>query len=1090
MIYKRNFIVIIFVLAAGAAAFEIPLSAVKRGGTPGTFAGFADRGIPEQRALLMHNARIDSVLPGVLGYYDESLEDEDILWQRFELNPGAVRFIHLTPEGDGPVRVTMGWEDEDRELDLRLTSPSYFGLPLTIDESGAVIRGDNSQLLAERVDMNPSDMDREITLQITGRDRDIFRKNSSEPGKVFLLISGARLSDRMAAQAAFKKRMKEQYARDRIDVEAYAQKHAIPIREELPGGGSRQIVRIEHGEPVYFQTLNRGAAHTSHVEKVWPEGDMDISVTGSNVSPLGLWDGGGVHSGHPDFDERVTMVDGGTVMGHGTHAAGTMIGSGRTAYNARGVAYEAYLRAFLLTDVMSRMASEAEEGMLISSHPYGTPGEYTYNTTAHTWDELHLNYPYTLGVKSAGNDGSEGFETVLDAGNAKNNITIGAIHGISGGWINPDNVDSASSSSRGPVADSDNRIKPDLVAKGVNVYSTWGEEGHQSMSGTSSAGAAAAGMLGLMQDYYYQTHDRSFMRAATVKALAIHTAGDAGTEGPNATFGWGVVHVERAARLIKNNAEEGGGQIRELTLAEGETLEFDYIGTDEEEILATIVWMDEAQANLADDLDMRVIVDGTTYEPWLLDPENPTGAAVRGDNSADNVERVNTGISREDASVQIVISHRGDLVNESRDFSLIVSGGVPGIPKSIDIISPAEGDSLAANSEHVIRWESEGDIGSVRIEWGHGGENWSDIVESAENSGSYTWTVPDTSNGECAIRISEVDKEVRAISEYFTIYQLPRIIVDDIQVDTSLRKNEEAHVDFDIENRGRGVLHASLSLASASFSGSAAESFVGVDAEELEISGESSETVRISLSAGDYDPGEYHDTVIILHNDPDTDEIRIPVRLEVRENRNPEFDDVETEYDLDPGDDFELEVSATDRDGDEVILSAEDLPAWLAAEDVEAGVIRIFGSTDETHAKTEYSFRVVALDDFDPAGQAQLEISIAVGTDIVEIDTISGGSQRGIFPAQNPGQLSAESFEFSVLTGEPAQVRIVIYDNLGNILDEQEKAGSTATGHVLSWDMRNVSGQKVGAGSYLIAAEVTYENGTQTYLRQMIGLRK
>jgi hypothetical protein len=591
--------------------------------------------------------------------------------------------------------------------------------------------------------------------------------------------------------------------------------------------------------------------------------------------------------------------------------------------------------------------------------------------------------------------------------------------------------------------------------------------------------------------------------------------------------------------------------------------------------------------------------------------------------------------------------------HSSRDnWALNIKSGGPHYidlddPVTLTLLSPSEGDVLQAESEHTIRWESEGDIEDVQLEWGHVDGEWSTVAGSVSNSGSHTWNVPDTAHEQCAFRISEVGGDASHTVEYFSIIQKPSISVPDLGIDTSLRNNEEVHYDLDIDNVGRGILNVRFSqtsfpsdlievagwsgdaddfgseidtaggiiqngtaamgysiveqpdenswpwaimtasidqdftglryieisytsdhevsllldqsglsesgtshravlppsgsvkdtvlhvsqdfsqpdwventtsldlseVESASFSISPeytrmtqgkvsiesmslegvdlpiTESPVSVNAKELQISGGSSETVRISLSSADYEIGEYHDTVVIRHNDPDVESIGIPVRLMIRENRNPEFDNVETEYDLNAGEEFEVEVSAADPDDDAVNIGAEDLPNWLTADEGESGVLRIFGTADDSHADTDYSFRVVAEDDFDPIGQAELEITIKVGTDIIETDTLSG-NQVGIFPAQNPGGLDAENFDFTVMTGDAATVRIVIYDNLGNILDEQSRAGSTASGHVLSWDMCNATGQKVSAGSYLIGAEVTYENGTKFYLREIIGLRQ
>jgi hypothetical protein len=1243
-------IISMFVFSTIVSGGEIPLSSLMRGGTPPSVMENNDGlSAAEQRALIAHLAVVDSdtIAPaGVFGYYDEtaSFSDEDVIWYHFDVSPGNARFIHLEPTGDAPVRVTMGWEDESEEFHARAKTAGQVAFPLTVGEDGRLIRGNNTQLLAERLDIEPADNSGAIDIQVRKEYKKAYSpERSVERSEGFILISGAKLSPLMQAQIEFIEEMKAKESAQAIRVDAYLEKHDIPQLEVLEDGTVREIIDIEDGEPVYAQTVNLGAARTSHVEKVWPGGSMGLSADGSEIPALGEWDSGPALARHREFGGRVRQADNNTPQNHSTHVGGTLVASGVDG-RAKGMCHAGRLSSYKWNNVVSRMSWEASNnGMLVSQHSYTMGSANQYDRLSADWDNMHLNNPYKLGSKSAANDGRDGFYTVRDAGHAKNNITIGAINEISGGWSNPGNVRIASFSSKGPS--NQNRVKPDLVAKGVQLYSSTVDGGYGYMSGTSMAGPAAAGMLGLMQDHYARTHGGSYMRAATLKAVAINTAGDAGTEGPNATFGWGVVHVARAARLISNNADEGGGLIQELRLNNGSTMDLNFTGSGEGEIKATIVWPDAAGSSLNNDLDLRLTVDGQTYNPWYL---TGTGAASRGDNSSDNIEKITTGINRAGAEIGLRISHKGSLSGGSQNFSLAIDGATGGDPKILNLLAPSEGDVLQPGSDYAIRWESEGEVGNIQIDWGHVGGQWSTVAESVSNDGSYTWSVPDTSHEECVVRITEAGGSLTDRSGYFEITQPPVIDVEDIEIDTSLRNNEEVYYDLDIGNTGRGVLQARLSqtsapsdlidaaswsaatddfgsevdtaggiiqdgsaimgytiveqpddnswpwatmttylgkeftglesievsyssdhevslaldqtgltesgtshravlpatggikdtvlsvagdfsqpewveettpldlseVQSASFSISPeytsvtqgdlrvesmslegvdlpiTESPVSVDPDQLEVGGQSSETVRISLSAGEYETGEYHDTVVIRHNDPDADAVRIPVRLEIRENRNPEFDDIGTDYSLDPGDAFELEVSASDPDDDAVSLSTEDLPAWLSADDSESGVLRISGSTDDSHAGTDYSFRVVASDDFDPVGQAELEITIKVGTDIVEIDTISGGNQKGIFPAQNPGQLSAESFEFSVLTGKPATVRIVIYDNLGNILDEQEKAGSTATGHVLSWDMRNVAGQKVGAGSYLIVAEITYENGTGTSLRQMIGLRK
>src|SRR3546814_20399712 len=81
--------------------------------------------------------------------------------------------------------------------------------------------------------------------------------------------------------------------------------------------------------------------------------------------------------------------------------------------------------------------------------------------------------------------------------------------------------------------------------------SSRGNDAYPLHSGTSSASPNIAGSLLLLQELYALRHDGAFMRAATLKGLAIHTAGEAGpSPGPDYRFGWGVLNTASAAEEI------------------------------------------------------------------------------------------------------------------------------------------------------------------------------------------------------------------------------------------------------------------------------------------------------------------------------------------------------------------------------------------------------------------------------------------------------------------------------------------------------------------------------------------------------------
>jgi subtilisin family serine protease len=143
-------------------------------------------------------------------------------------------------------------------------------------------------------------------------------------------------------------------------------------------------------------------------------------------------------------------------------------------------------------------------------------------------------------LRSATLANNPNFASVSNAADSKNTLVVGAVNGIPGGYSSPSDVVIADFSSLGPT--NDGRIKPDVVADGVNVTSTWNTSNtaYSTQSGTSMATPNTTGSLYLLQEYYNQLHPSTFMRAATLRGLAIHTADQTGTSpGPNYTFGWG-----------------------------------------------------------------------------------------------------------------------------------------------------------------------------------------------------------------------------------------------------------------------------------------------------------------------------------------------------------------------------------------------------------------------------------------------------------------------------------------------------------------------------------------------------------------------
>jgi hypothetical protein len=516
------------------------------------------------------------------------------------------------------------------------------------------------------------------------------------------------------------------------------------------------------GKPFFYAVENEIAAQTLSTDEVWPGGSGGFSITGADT-PLGrlaVWDAGGVRLTHDEYEGRVTQMDSpsGTHY-HSTHVAGTLVAGGVDPA-AIGMSHDALLAAYDWNSDESEMAAAAaSDGMSVSSHSYGyvtgwyysSSGDYYwygdvdispvedygfgfYGSPSEDLDQIACDAPYYLICKSAGNDrndygpgpggghyywdgggwewstdtrdpdgGTTGYDTVNWKGTAKNIMTVGAIDDIPGGYTQPSDVVMSSFSNWGPT--DDGRIKPDLVANGIGLYSCGNDadNDYATYSGTSMASPNLAGSLNLLVEYYENTHGSDLPLAATLKALAIGTADEAGSNpGPDYEFGWGLMNTLRAIELIQADSA-AAGHIREETLAQGATDSYYFTHSEAGDVRLTIVWtdppgtpppdsLDPPDLMLVNDLDVRLVetFSSATYEPWILDPANPSDAATTGDNVRDNVEQIHVD-NLPVGSYRVDVSHKSSLSpSGEQDYSLVSTEALADTPPGTGIVTIVE----------------------------------------------------------------------------------------------------------------------------------------------------------------------------------------------------------------------------------------------------------------------------------------------------------------------------------------------------------------------------------------------------------------
>lgn len=114
----------------------------------------------------------------------------------------------------------------------------------------------------------------------------------------------------------------------------------------------------------------------------------------------------------------------------------------------------------------------------------------------------------------------------------------------------------------------------------------------------------------------------------------------------------------------------------------------------------------------------------------------------------------------------------GALNTEGPDDPIYSEPGVSlDSPDYLQIVSPVKGDTLTQAMNWLIRWNDNGSMPAVRLEFSlNGGESWQVVNSTLDNNGEYLWQVPDTTTNRGLIRVSDaLDMNPLAVSDTFSI---------------------------------------------------------------------------------------------------------------------------------------------------------------------------------------------------------------------------------------------------------------------------------------------------------------------------------
>jgi Subtilase family/Carboxypeptidase regulatory-like domain/Secretion system C-terminal sorting domain len=401
-----------------------------------------------------------------------------------------------------------------------------------------------------------------------------------------------------------------------------------------------------------MQELNAGVRSAMNVDEL-QAAPYNLSGAGETVC---VYDGGIVFQ-HADFGNRLTEGEGGATAAHATHVAGTVGGAGGDLY--RGMAPEVNLISYQYEACIPYCLYDSPQdiyenyegayiagarlftnsiGANIYSNGYDCEWQGDYEITSALVDSLTrgpFGEPVII-TWAAGNERGGGpcgttYETMSVPAAAKNTIVVGAT---------TDNDGMTSFSSWGPT--DDGRIKPDVCAPGNNVSSCNSGGGYTTMSGTSMATPAVAGVNALLLQAWHQSvNSNTNPFPETVKALLCNSADDLGQPGPDYQYGWGRVNAQHAVDAIYSFGFHEG----EIDDDDLQTITFE-VPVGLSELRVTLSWSDPPagylpEFTLVNDLDLG-LRDPTQFDyiPFVMDPANPSAPATNGVNTIDNVEQI------------------------------------------------------------------------------------------------------------------------------------------------------------------------------------------------------------------------------------------------------------------------------------------------------------------------------------------------------------------------------------------------------------------------------------------------------------------
>ena len=484
---------------------------------------------------------------------------------------------------------------------------------------------------------------------------------------------------------------------------------------------------------------------------------------------------------HADLKDRVTNFNPAPPANHGEHVNGIIGGAANIDPKAEGLATHASLMDYLFDQILPATgAMYQDHNMTITNNSYavilndcGYAG--TYDAYSHFIDTLAVQYPEVLHIFASGNDGLNhcgsypvGFGTVSGGYQpGKNNVVVGSM---------TDFLGQADDESRGPTQDG--RMKPEIVGVGLEQYSTIGVDNYEAAAGTSMACPHVSGGAALLTQRYKQLHGGANPKADVLKAILLNGAMDLGNPGPDYSYGFGAMDLNRSLQILDNNYYTTNS----INNGDSQTISIS-IPANTAQVKVMLCWQDvpaspTAARQLVNDLDLSVIDPSNgRHLPLVSDPTHATNVATEQFDHINNVEQVT-----------ITAPVAGTYVIKVKGYSVpfpaqryVVSYDI--MPKGVMLTHPSAGEGWSNNDSMRVYWDAVDTTNTFTIAFSQdNGANWTTLTTSVPGwARFFAWMPAGVNSGNCLVRISENGTAYTSTSGRFVINTIPAIQLDTAQ---------------------------------------------------------------------------------------------------------------------------------------------------------------------------------------------------------------------------------------------------------------------------------------------------------------------